>query len=136
MPTKAIPDFTKNRSATLTALKPDSKAPSAPSEGWLRASRLTLGQSQAQVAGKIGIKRQAYANFETGEVRSTISLATLRRAAGAMDCDLVYYLVPKSSVTPTPPTKATKSKPPRKSAAEHFITEVERPADELPVQLL
>jgi hypothetical protein len=40
--------------------------------------------------------RQAYADLESAEKRGAISLKSLHRAAGAMDCDLVYFVVPRS----------------------------------------
>jgi hypothetical protein len=43
------------------------------------------------------VKRQSYAQFENSEERGAISVASLRRAAESMDCDLVYYLVPRAS---------------------------------------
>lgn len=110
-----------------------------PHFGWLRDTRLKLGRSQVEVAERIGIKRQAYANFETGEVRSTISLASLRRAADAMDCDLIYALVPKAGAT-SPTSLSTVPSVPAvtkgQNAANHFIAQTERSAEELPLQLL
>jgi len=115
------------------------KAPPILPEGWLRTARQTLGQTQSQVAEKLGIKRQAYANFETGEVRATISLATLRRAAQALDCDLIYFLTPKTRVKPA--TTRLESKPEPAAGKHHrspgqFIAQPDRSADELPLQLL
>jgi predicted DNA-binding mobile mystery protein A len=66
-----------------------------PSRGWLRAVREAIGLTQGAVAGKISVKRQSYAQFEVAEEKEAISLATLRRAAEAMDCELVYFLVPR-----------------------------------------
>ena len=41
-----------------------------------------------------GTKRQAWAQLELSEQRDAISLYSLRKAARALDCDVVYYLVP------------------------------------------
>jgi hypothetical protein len=41
------------------------------------------------------VKRQSYAQFETAEETGSISLASMRRAAEAMDCELVCYIVPR-----------------------------------------
>ena len=60
-----------------------------PARGWLRAVREAIGFSQGQVAKKLGVKQQSYAQFETAEERGSISLTSLRRAAEAMDCELV-----------------------------------------------
>jgi predicted DNA-binding mobile mystery protein A len=66
-----------------------------PARGWLRAVREATGITQAEIARRVGIKRQSYAQLEEAEQKEGISLGSLRRAAEAMDCDLVYYLVPK-----------------------------------------
>ncbi len=41
--------------------------------------------------------RQSFAQLEAAEERGSAGIASLRRAADAMDCDLVYYLVPKAA---------------------------------------
>ncbi|MBK8858261.1 MAG: helix-turn-helix domain-containing protein [Opitutaceae bacterium] len=89
-----------------------------PPQGWLRAMRTALGLSQKHVADQITMTRQAYADLESAEVRGAISLKSLHRAAGAMDCDLVYFVVPRSpaaiKAVPQSPTPA--SPPPPVSA--------------------
>ncbi len=84
---------------SLTALIPTNLPMSQkPAEGWLRAIRNTLSTSQHKLAARLGISRQAYAQFETGEKNGTISMNSLQRAADAMDCDLVYFVVPRNSI--------------------------------------
>jgi transcriptional regulator with XRE-family HTH domain len=60
--------------------------------------REAVGLTQLDVSSKAGIKRQSYAQFENAEERGSISIASLRRAAEAMDCELVYYVLPRGSV--------------------------------------
>jgi transcriptional regulator with XRE-family HTH domain len=60
--------------------------------------REAVGLTQAEVAGRAGVKRQSFAQFEAAEERGSISLASLRRAAEAMDCELVYYVLPREAV--------------------------------------
>ncbi len=67
-----------------------------PAGGWLRAVRQAVGLTQATVAKKASITQQAYAQFERGEAGGTLSIGNLQRAAEAMDCELVYYLVPRA----------------------------------------
>lgn len=55
------------------------------------------GLTQAQVARKAAMKRQSLAQFEIAESKGAITLASLRRAAEAMDCELVYFVLPRSS---------------------------------------
>jgi predicted DNA-binding mobile mystery protein A len=72
-----------------------------PARGWLRAVRTALGLKQQSVAKKLSMTRQAYAGLEAAEERSAISLTSLERAAQAMDCELVYFLLPREQVART-----------------------------------
>ncbi len=47
------------------------------------------------------MKRQSYSQFEAAEEKGSISLASLRRAAEAMDCELVYFVVPRAPLATT-----------------------------------
>jgi len=51
-----------------------------------------------ELARRLDVTDQAVAKLETSEADGSIKLATLRRAAEAMDCTLVYALVPNSSL--------------------------------------
>ena len=66
-----------------------------PVRGWTRAVREGLGLTTAQLASRLGVKQPSVVAMEQSEQKETIALATLRRAAAAMDCDLVYALVPR-----------------------------------------
>ena len=73
----------------------------APPRGWLRAIRDAIGMSQADLAARLGVTRQRVAQLEHAEVDGSIQLSTLRRAAEAMDCVLVYALVPNTTLEDT-----------------------------------
>ena len=47
-------------------------------------------------AAKLNLTRQSFAELEKTEALGTIMLKSLRRAAEAVDCDLVYALVPRA----------------------------------------
>ena len=87
--------------ARLPALRQAQANAQKPARGWLRAVRSALGLSQPQVAGKIPMTRQSYEGLEVAEQRGVISLNSLQRAAEAMDCDLVYFVVPREQVAQT-----------------------------------
>lgn len=72
-----------------------------PARGWLRAVREAVGLTQGTVAARASVKRQSYSQFETAEEKGTITLGSLKRAAEAMDCELVYFVIPKETVSPT-----------------------------------
>jgi predicted DNA-binding mobile mystery protein A len=67
-----------------------------PVRGWVKAIREALGMSTAQLAKRLGIKQPSVVALEQSEAKGTIELATLRRVAEALDCTLVYALVPKN----------------------------------------
>jgi predicted DNA-binding mobile mystery protein A len=77
------------------ALTPFRQAPARPAQGWLRAIRTALGMTTAQLAARLGTSQSTAAEYEKREAAGTITLETLRRAADALDCELVYTLVPR-----------------------------------------
>jgi predicted DNA-binding mobile mystery protein A len=70
--------------------------PPRPSGGWIAAVREALGLSLADIGRRLHVPRQNVQMFERAEAADRITLATLRKVAGAMDCDLIYSFVPKS----------------------------------------
>ena len=67
---------------------------SIPSQGWIRDIREALGLSPTQFARLLGISRQAFQKLEASEEKQTIELATLRRLAEAVNCRVVYAVIP------------------------------------------
>ena len=65
-----------------------------PVRGWIKAIREALGMSTSQLAHRLKIKQPSLVSLEQSEARGSIELATLRRVAEALDCTLVYALVP------------------------------------------
>jgi predicted DNA-binding mobile mystery protein A len=76
-------------------------ARSRPSGGWLRAIRQALGMTTRQLAKSVGVTQAAVVDAERSEAKDDITLATLQRYAAALDCELVYALVPKRSLQET-----------------------------------
>jgi predicted DNA-binding mobile mystery protein A len=70
--------------------------PPRPSGGWLSSVREALGFSLAEIGRRMRVPRQNVQKFERAEADDRITLGTLRRAAAAMDCNLIYVLVPKA----------------------------------------
>jgi len=124
--------------AQLVGIWPVLKAVSDSDQVWLRAIRLKLGRSQVEVAAELGMTRQAYADLESAEARGAISMNSLRRAAKALDCDLVHVLVPQmrppATVEPVPRQNDSESvKPRRKTKANN--QDVTPPQPEIVVDL-
>src|ERR1017187_62792 len=74
---------------------------SAPVRGWIKAVREALGMTTAQLAKRLGVKQPSVVAIEQSEAAGTIQLATLRRVAEALDCALVYALVPNKPLEAT-----------------------------------
>jgi predicted DNA-binding mobile mystery protein A len=72
-----------------------------PPLGWVRAIRQALGMSAAALAMRLGTTAGAVTRLEQSEASDRIRLDTLRRAADALGCDLVYLLVPRRPLTAT-----------------------------------
>ena len=72
--------------------------PGPPSKGWIRAIRDGLGMTAAQLAKRLGVSQPAVTAMEQSEAERSISLRTLERAARALNCRLVYALVPEKSL--------------------------------------
>lgn len=89
----------------LSAFKPENRL-AVPPKGWIRAIRDALGMSALQLGTRLGVKPQSVADLEKSEAHGTIQLKTLRRAAEAFDCTLIYALVPNSSLEDAVQTRA------------------------------
>ena len=70
-----------------------------PPRGWIHAVREALGMSAAALADRLGITSGAVTRLEQSEAAGRARLETLRRAADALGCDLVYLLVPRRPLT-------------------------------------
>jgi predicted DNA-binding mobile mystery protein A len=70
-----------------------------PKTGWIGAIRRALGMTRAQLGQRLGVTAASVADVERSEKLDRIQLDTLRRAAAALDCELVYALVPRQSLS-------------------------------------
>jgi len=66
-----------------------------PERGWIRTIRDALGINGSQLARKLGVSKQRISALEKAEIGGGASLNSIRQAAEALDCDLVYALVPR-----------------------------------------
>ena len=66
-----------------------------PPRGWLKASREALGMTTAQLGRRLGVVQSRVVAIEQAEAKGTITLNSLEKAAQALDCRLVYALMPK-----------------------------------------
>jgi predicted DNA-binding mobile mystery protein A len=84
----------------LAALGPASRY-AVPRLGWIRAVRDALGMTAADLAARMGVTGASVRSMEATELAGGIRLSSLRRAAEAMDCTLVYAFVPNESLAHT-----------------------------------
>ena len=70
--------------------------PPRPDGGWIASVREALGLSLAQIGKRLHTSRQTIQEFERAEAEDRITVGALRRVAQAMNCNLIYVLVPKS----------------------------------------
>ena len=65
-----------------------------PQRGWIKAIREALGMSTTQLARRLRVSQTRVSQIEKAETESAIRLQTLKQVAEALDCTLVYALVP------------------------------------------
>lgn len=69
-----------------------------PPYGWIKAIREAIGMTSTQLAKRIGVSQPRVVGIEKAEKTNVITLDTLERTARALDCKLVYTLVPNKSL--------------------------------------
>lgn len=67
----------------------------APRAGWVKTIRTALGMSVRSFAKRLGNAHASLQELERNERRGSVTLESLRRAAEALDADLVYAIVPR-----------------------------------------
>lgn len=92
-----------------------------PVRGWIKAIRESLGMTTAQLAARLKIKQPSLVELESSETKGSIELATLRRVAEALDCTLVYALVPNKPLETTVRERARAFMRKRREQVEHSM---------------
>jgi len=77
--------------------------------------------STAQLAKRLGIRQPSLVSLEQSEAKGTIQLATLRRVAEALDCTLVYALLPNKPMETTLRDRARAFARRRRAPVEHSM---------------
>ena len=67
--------------------------------GWIHEIRTAIGMTGAQLARRMHVSPAAVAQFEKREREGTITLESLRKCAHALDCELIYVVLPRTSLT-------------------------------------
>jgi predicted DNA-binding mobile mystery protein A len=69
-----------------------------PRVGWVKAIRTALGMRVEQLARRAELDPTTVTRLEQNEAKGSITLGSLEHLADALDCTLVYALVPKKSL--------------------------------------
>lgn len=69
-----------------------------PREGWIATIRQALGMTTGQLAERLDVTQPSVFELERSEAKGSIKLETLERVAEALNCTLVYALVPKTDL--------------------------------------
>ncbi len=70
-----------------------------PVRGWLRAIRDAVGMSGRQFAARLGVSSAWISKLEKNELHGAVTLKTMQQAAEALDCEFVYAIVPRDSLS-------------------------------------
>lgn len=82
--------------------------PPRPNIGWVRAIRESLGMSATALARRLGMTHAGVRKLEMSEADGTITLASLHKLAEALDCELQYELLPRTTLSQQVQTQAEK----------------------------
>jgi predicted DNA-binding mobile mystery protein A len=93
-----------------------------PPRGWVKAIREALGMTTAQLAKRMGVSQPRAVMLEKGEARDSITMESLERAARALDCHLVYALVPRLSLDGLIEERALRLARKRLAATSHTMS--------------
>jgi predicted DNA-binding mobile mystery protein A len=77
----------------------DASLAKRPLPGWARAIRDALGMSLTAFARRLAMTPAGARKLEQAEAEDVITLASLRKLAEALDCELHYALVPRTSLS-------------------------------------
>lgn len=69
-----------------------------PARGWVHTIRTALGMTQGQLGRRLGMTAGSVSGLEKREATGTATVARLRQAAEALDCDLRIAFVPRKGL--------------------------------------
>lgn len=103
---------------------------SKPKCGWIHVVRKALGMTTSQLAKRLGVAQSTVVRYEQAEANDAITLRSLKSVAKAMNCQLVYALVPKTSLEQIIRQAAEKlAEEQLEEITHHMVLEGQRPTD-------
>lgn len=92
-----------------------------PRRGWVSCIRKALGMTMPQLAKRLGVVRSRVIKIQQAELSGSLTIHTLREVANALNCDLVYALVPRESLPTLLRKQAKKIAQQRLSRVSHSM---------------
>lgn len=80
-----------------------------PKRGWIKEIREALGMSMQDLGSRLGVIKQRVERIEKDELDDKVTIETIKKTAAAMDCEFVYFLIPKHSLESTLKKQALKA---------------------------
>jgi predicted DNA-binding mobile mystery protein A len=105
-----------------------------PPRGWIKAIREALGMTTAQLAKRLNVSQPRVLGIEKAEASGSIKLESLERAARALDCRLVYALVPRKPLESLVEDRARAFAKKRLRATSHSMALENQRVDEVDEQ--
>lgn len=97
---------------------------SRPESGWVKTIRETLGMNTRQVGKRCNVSSERIIRIESDEIEGRTTLATLEKVAQAMNCRLVYAIVPNDGMIEfIEKTAAEKAKTQLQQTSHHMALE-------------
>ncbi len=93
-----LKELTRKQLDQKLAVLRQSNLREVPRGGWTKTIRKALGMSSEALGKRVGITQPAVSQLEASEEAESISLASLRKLAQGLQCELVYALVPETSL--------------------------------------
>ncbi|MCH8278661.1 MAG: helix-turn-helix domain-containing protein, partial [Proteobacteria bacterium] len=85
----------RQRTVQMDEVLHNVQVPLRPRGGWLSTIRQALGMTKTQLADRLGIARTGVNRLESNELKDSITIASLNKAAEALGCELQYVFVPR-----------------------------------------
>lgn len=84
--------------AKFVAMRSTNSLYAKPKSGWVRTIRQALGMSLSDLSERTQLNTSTLSRLEATEAAGKSNLETLQTLADALDCDLVYALLPRTSL--------------------------------------
>ncbi len=69
-----------------------------PPSGWIRFIRKALNMSSKALAKRVGVSPNNISETEKAEAAEAITLSKLKRVAEGLNCEFVYYFLPREPI--------------------------------------